>query len=82
MSLILKLDMVVGLIRAGIATAAAIHQSVADGKARVQDAQGRDISVEELNASIDEALVKAAETGDAAAGRIDDRHEGDGTGVR
>lgn len=77
MGIILTISTIVGLIRRHIGTADQFLKLAADGVAAFKRDDGTDIPAELVGAEIDEALAKAAAVGDSAAGRIEDRHQGD-----
>lgn len=77
-ALLLGIEQVVGLIQRGLTTARAIAASVEQGRATVTNADGQPIAAEQVLDAINAACTQAASVGDAAAGRIDGRHAGDG----
>lgn len=76
----LSLDQAISLVQLGIGTTQAIVAAVKAGKAQVQAADGTVLTAEDVGAHLDAALAAAGQAGTDAAGRIEDRHAGDGTG--
>lgn len=72
--LLLNLDKVIGLVQVGIAGIQSIVSAVREGRMKVKDAAGRELSADEVKTACEAAQRKALEVGDAAADRIEDRH--------
>ena len=77
--MLLGIEQVVGLIQRGLTTARAIVASVEQGRATVTNADGQPIAAEQVLDAINAASHPVPLVGDAAAGRIDGRHAGDGS---
>lgn len=73
-ALLLRIDLVVGLVKAGISSVGDIVKAIRDGRAKVTDAAGAELTAEQVEAACDAAKAEALREGDAAAGRIDARN--------
>ena len=78
MNTLLKIEQVIGLVQLGLSSGKAIVDAVKAGRMRVQDAGGREMSADEVRSHVATAQAAALHTGDAAEGRIERRHEGEG----
>lgn len=75
LGLILTIQSVVALIQRGLTTANAITEAVKAGHTAIVGNNNQPIAAADLVAKIDATLAQAAATGDAAAGRIEGRHQ-------
>lgn len=78
--LILTIQQVVGLIQRGLSTAKAVADVVDAGRMAVTGADDAPLTGAQVIEHVDAAIAKSAETGDAAAARLESRPRGDGTG--
>lgn len=65
----------IDLVKLGLTTVQAIAAHIQNGRLRVTGADEVVLSAEDVASRIDAALVAAGQVGDAAAGRIEDRHD-------
>lgn len=80
LGLILTIENVIALIQRGLTTAKAISASVEAGRTAVIGAGNRTMTPEDVELSVERAIAQDGVTGDGAAGRLEDRPRGDGTG--
>ena len=69
-----SIGQIASLIQLGLATIEQVVAAVKAGKAQIHTESGRVVPVEELSALVNEVLAKAGQVGDAAVGRVADRH--------
>lgn len=76
LGLLLTLDSAIALVQRGLTSAAAMSAAVRAGHTAIVGPRNVLLSAEAVEAAIDAAVRQAGETGDAAAARLEDRHDG------
>lgn len=76
LGLILTIENAIALVQRGLTTASAIAGAVKAGHTAVVGPRNAALSADDVAASIDAAIAAAGATGDAAAQRLEDRHDG------